>query len=327
MNDVNCATKRQWICRHRVPLLSALAVIAYIAFIEWLFGWETVLAQWRALGFLPVVAASALMLASYLLRTWRIHDYFQKETTGNFARLFRVTQVHNVLNIMLPFRTGEISFPVLMKTEFGISIIRATSALFVMRLLDLHALLAAGTFGIVFETNRPPVGRLVWILFLLLPAFAYAFRRPVFRLFADWAPQRFQPIGAELEAGLPTNALLFIRAWIMTLINWFAKMAMLVILLGYLGLESVAAAFGGALGGELSSVLPIHAPAGVGTYPAAITAGALAFGGGGVPEARENLSRASINLHLLIVVAALAGVIVSLAVDRAYSLLERANSE
>lgn len=327
MNDADCATKRQWMCRRRALLLSVLAVIAYTVFIEWLFGWETVLAQWQALGFVPVVAASALMLASYLLRAWRIHDYFPEETTGNFARLFRITQVHNVLNIMLPLRTGEISFPVLMKTEFGISIIRATSALLVMRLLDLHALLAAGTVGIVFEASQGPVGRLVWFLFLILPTFVYALRRPVFQLLADRGPQRFQRIGAELEAGLPRTMLLFVRAWIMTLINWFAKVAMLAMLLGYLGVKPVAATFGGALGGELSSVLPIHAPAGVGTYPAAITAGALGFGGADSPEARENLSRASINLHLLIVFAALAGVILSFAINRAHDYLDRANSE
>lgn len=317
MNDFESASKRHWIVRNRISLFSAAIVIAYVAFIEWLLGWDSVLAQWREIGYVSVVAAIALMTGTYLLRTWRIYDYFPQETAGRFARLFRITQVHNVLNIMLPFRTGEISFPVLMKAEFGVSLPRATSALLVMRLLDLHGLLAAGALGLVIEAGRPLLGWLAWALFLLSPALGYAFKNPALRLAAKWAPHRLQSFVAELEAGLPANAFLFARAWAMTLLNWFAKVAMLAMGLGLMGVEPLAAAFGGALGGELSSVLPFHAPAGVGTYPAAITAGALAFGASSAPPALENLSSASVNLHLLVIVSSLVGAALSLITARA----------
>ena len=52
--------------------------------------------------------------------------------------------------------------------------------------------------------------------------------------------------------------------------------------------------FGGALGGELSSVLPVHAPAGVGTYPAGITAGAISFGAATDKSALELLGSADL---------------------------------
>ncbi|MGO7565723.1 UPF0104 family protein, partial [Rhizobium johnstonii] len=70
-----------------------------------------------------------LLTSTYFLRTWLIYDYFPKETAGRFAVLFRVTHIHNLLNIMLPFRAGETSFPLLMLTEFGIPLTRGTSAL------------------------------------------------------------------------------------------------------------------------------------------------------------------------------------------------------
>ncbi len=57
----------------------------------------------------------------------------------------------------------------------------------------------------------------------------------------------------------------------------------------------VAAAFGGALGGELSSVLPFHAPGGVGTYPAGIVAGAVSFGASASPDAMVRLAAAAVN--------------------------------
>jgi hypothetical protein len=77
--------------------------------------------------------------------------------------------------------------------------------------------------------------------------------------------------------------------------------------LGLMGVGPVTARFGAALGGELSSVLPVHAPAGIGTYPAGIVAGAAAFGADGGKESLALLARAAINAHLLTAVAALVG--------------------
>lgn len=303
---------KQWFSRHRATLFSATIVLAYFLFIHWVFGWKTILSQWKGVGAWAIAAATGLMMASYLLRTWRIHDYFPAETGGHFGRLFRVTQLHNLLNIMLPFRSGEIGFPVLMRAEFGISIARSTSALLVMRLLDLHALLAAGAVGVVLAFAPGPLGWSLWTVFLLLPAAGYACRRHAIGLARACAPRRAQHLVRELEAGLPENTGRFLRAWWMTLLNWFAKLAMLAAILAMLGVVPLSAAIGGGLGGELSSVLPFHAPAGVGTYPAAITAGALAFGAPTGPAALETLGRAGVNLHLLVILSSLAGTLFSL---------------
>lgn len=307
---------RHWLVRNRVSLFSTAIVLAYIAFIQWLLGWATILAQWRVVGLWAILAAVGLMTGSYLLRAWRIRDYFPNETAGRFARLFRLTQIHNLLNVMLPFRSGELSFPMLMHAEFGVSLARSVSALMVMRLLDLHALLAAGAVGLVVTSGRPWLGWLVWCAFLALPAAGYAFKDRVVRLVAAWAPRRAQAMVAEMEAGLPADARLFARAWGMTLLNWFAKVAILAAVLGLMGVEPFSAALGGALGGELSAVLPFHAPAGVGTYPAAITIGALAFGAPAGPEPLEVLGRAGVNVHLMVIVSSLVGTAFSLAAAR-----------
>lgn len=304
---------KQWVARHRAALLSATVVSAYLIFLQWMFGWNTILSQWKDVGAWAIVFAICLMMGSYLLRAWRIHDYFPAETGGHFGRLFRLTQIHNLLNIMLPFRSGEIGFPMLMRAEFGVSIARSTSALLVMRLLDLHALLAAGGVGVVLAFAHGPLGWIGWFIFLFLPAAGFAFRRRAIELARACTPQPARHLVSELEAGLPENAGRFLRAWWMTLLNWFAKLAMLAAILVMLGVTPPSAAVGGALGGELSSVLPFHAPAGVGTYPAAITAGALAFGSPATSTALETLGRAGINLHLLVIVSSLAGTLFSLA--------------
>ncbi len=303
--------KASWLSRNRMTVFTGLILLAYAAFIQAVWGWGSVLAVWEGAGLAAITLALGLLLATYVLRTWRVYDYFPQETRGHFMPLFRVVQVHNLLNVMLPFRSGETSFPLLMKKEFDVRLARGTSALLVMRLFDLHALLAAAGLGLVLEKNAV----FVWILwsgFLLLPVVAFAARNYVFRLARHIAPQKAQGIIHELQAGLPLDGRAFTRAWGVTIINWFVKIAVLAWVLVLMGKISLPAGFGGALGGELSSVLPIHAPGGVGTYPAGITAGALGFGAAADEAALSSLGQAAVNVHLLVIVSSLVGTALAL---------------
>jgi len=310
------ASRQNWFIRNRMTLLTLAVVLAYAAFIEWFWGWSSILAQWGKVGILPILLALALLTGTYFLRTWRIYDYFPKETGGHFTALFRVTQVHNLLNIMMPFRTGETSFPVLMRSEFGIPLARGTSALFVMRLLDLHALLAAAGSGLALASSYRVLAWVAWLAFVLLPVAGFALRRPLIKFAAKALPKKAQTLVHELERGLPANAGAFARAWLTTVVNWLVKVLVLAWALRLMNVTPLSASFGGALGGELSSVLPVHAPGGVGTYPAGITAGAMAFGASGEKAALDNLAQASINAHLLIVVSALTGTALALLASR-----------
>lgn len=310
------ATRLSWFIRNRMTVLTLAVIIAYAGFIEWFWGWSVILAQWAKVGVVPIVIALTLLTTTYFLRTWRIYDYFPRETAGRFAPLFRVTQVHNLLNIMMPFRTGETSFPLLMRAEFGIPLVRSTAALFVMRLLDLHALLAAAGVGLAIASSHRVLAWVLWLCFLILPVAAFTMRVPLVGLARKALPKKLQSIVMEIERGLPANASAFARAWLTTVINWLVKVLVLAWALGLMQVAPLAASFGGALGGELSSVLPMHAPGGVGTYPAGITAGALAFGALTDKDALTTLAQASINGHLLIIVSALIGTALGLLVTR-----------
>lgn len=294
-----------------MTLFTLAIVIFYALFIQWIWGWESVLALWESAGLGSALVALVALLGTYVLRTWRIYDYFPAETGGRFGTLLRLTQVHNLLNIMLPFRSGEASFPLLMKREFDLSLARSTAALFVMRLFDLHALLAAAGIGLVLQHPAFWAWAL-WFVFLILPAVGFALRGFGLRLARKILPAKADKLLAEVEAGLPVDANAFARAWGATLINWFTKIAVLAWVLGLLGGFSIAQGFGGALGGELSSVLPVHAPAGVGTYPAGISAGAIAFGAEATGPALEELGQAAVNTHLLVIVSSLIGTALSL---------------
>lgn len=299
-----------WARRHRVTLLAGAIVVAYAAFVEWIWGWADILEGWKQVGLANVTLALVLLVATYFVRAHRIQDYFPREAKGQFLRLFRVTQVHNVLNIMLPMRTGETSFPLLMRSEFGVPLAHGTSALLVLRLLDLHALLAAAGLGLVAQSGYEAWAWMAWLAFLLSPLAPLPFRARLVRAARARLPEKLDRYVDQIDDGIPRNLGAFLRAWALTVFNWGIKVAVLAWVLGMMGVGPVAACFGGALGGELSSVLPVHAPAGVGTYPAGIVAGAAAFGAD--RDSVALLATASINTHLLVIVSALVGTGISL---------------
>lgn len=317
-------TIQGWLVRNRITLLTMAAVVLYAAFIEWIWGWRTILAGWRAVGIPTISMALALLVGTYFIRAHRMQDYFPRETSGQFLRLFRVTQVHNLLNIMLPFRAGETSFPLLMRSEFGVPLAHGASALLVLRLMDLHALLAAAGLGLVAEAPRPYLAATIWALFLVLPLLLFPLKAPMVRAARGRLPERLSKLVDEIDAGLPVNMAAFIRAWLLTVLNWGVKVLVLAWVLGLMGVLPVAATFGGALGGELSSILPVHAPAGAGTYPAGITAGAAAFGSARDAGTLDLLAKASINTHLLMIVSALAGTGLSLLLPVVFKRSSRA---
>ncbi|MCO5730862.1 lysylphosphatidylglycerol synthase domain-containing protein [Rhizobium sp. SSA_523] len=307
------ASRKPWLIRNATALVTLISVAAYLAFIQWFFGWGEILSRWQEAGWTVLALAMLLLLSTYVLRTWRIHDYFPLETGGRFRLLLRLVQVHNLLNIMMPFRSGEVSFPLLMKKEFGVSFTRASSALVVMRLLDLHALLAAAGFGLALA-ERSATAWLLWLLFALAPGPGFLLRRPLLRLLRAGLGGRLQTILDEVEAGLPASLPAFLRAWGATLLNWAVKVAVLAWVLVLLADLKLGPAFGGALGGELSSVLPVHAPGGVGTYPAGITAGALGLGADHTEAAIARLAKAAVNAHLLVIVSSVVGTLLAMLV-------------
>lgn len=293
--------------QNRITLLTVVVIALYALFIQWIWGWASILSGWQAVGLPTILLALALLIGTYFIRTHRMHDYFPRETGGQFLRLFRVTQVHNLFNIMLPFRAGETSFPILMRSEFGVPLAHGTAALLVLRLLDLHALLAAAGLGLVAGSSRPYLAGVLWALFLLLPLLFFPFKRPLMQALRGRLSGKLARIADEIDDGLPADIAAFIRAWLLTVLNWGIKVLVLAWILGLMGVLPLAATFGGALGGELSSVLPLHAPAGVGTYPAGIAAGATAFGSARDAATLDLLAKASINTHLLMIVSALVG--------------------
>jgi uncharacterized membrane protein YbhN (UPF0104 family) len=283
-------------------LIGLVILAGFAALVEYVYGWAALLRPWGLVPRGALALALALTFASYLLRAGRVRDYFRAETGGRFLSCLRLTLQHNLFNNLLPARSGELSFPVLMQRYFGVPPLRSMTVLVWFRALDLHVLVS-----LALAAGLLPPGRAGWpalLLALWLPAPWLLYRLSGWLRGSVLAGSQSRParlLRALLEA-LPRDGAAFWRDWGWTCGIWIVKLgAFAWVLTLFLPMPATAAVWG-AVAGDLTSILPIHGVAGAGTYEAGVVAGLLPSG----VEAQPAL-QAAVNLHIFLLGATLLG--------------------
>lgn len=292
-------------------LLGLALAIGYGVLIEVWLGWGKVLKPLLELPATLLLQMLALLFLTYIVRALRLYSYFLQAIRGRFGLALSLMLTHNVLNHLLPARLGEASLPMLLRQHLNVDLLRGTATLIWFRVLDLHCLLTVGlavaalsvdavvgleTFGQTLSGSG---------MFLLLGVFALS-PLVLFMLLQRLKLSSSLPdtwIGrllGQLLEGAPGNFPDFWLSWFWTWLTWLVKLATLAWLLsGLLNISLVAGAVG-VVGGELTAVLPVHAPGGFGTYPAGILAALLPLS---VPA--DAALAAAANTHLLLFSSAL----------------------
>lgn len=278
-------------------IAALLALLAYLAVIQWVWGWSEILAQWRHWSAWKILLVLVLIIATYAIRAARIRDYFRSQSLP-MAGCFKLTLLHNLANNLLPMRSGEASFPLLMKSYFDLPLTRTTGTLLWFRLLDLHAILAMGAGVWFIASGTATLWWLALAVFVLLPLLATPLQAHIDRRWLDSMPARVGALARKLLSGMPAHLGQLLRSVAFTWLNWGLKLAVFAVVVQVFAGLPLASAFIGALGGELSSILPIHAPAGVGTYEAGVVAGAVATGSNA-----EAALQGAVNLHIVLILA------------------------
>ena len=233
------------------------------------------------------VGATLGMSATYALRAGRLRAEWRWKlrTLGlGYRECLQITLLHNAAINILPMRSGEASYSFLLHRRWGVGLGDATASLLWLRLQDMMVL---GVLGIAILVPAPLPWRIgfaaaaIVLAATLLPALV---RRAHVR--ARWARARAHgaasarrvkawslvaKVAAAFRAargGLP--------AWGFAIANWVLKLSIVGLLLTSLANIPAGAGFCGALGGELAGVLPLQAPAGVGTYEAGVALGTQA---------------------------------------------------
>jgi len=291
-------------------------VVAYFWILEYFWGWEQLLAPWQSISYITVAAAVGLLAITYFTRAWRIYDYFRSDISGKYALTLRLTLLHNVLNNLLPARSGEVSFPLLMKRYFQVSLTRSTATLLWLRFMDLHTIFILGA-GALYVAS--PITSLWWLLamalWMVVPLAAYLAHAKLAEFVPHIHNPKWQAIAAKLVSGLPNSVPELSGAWLWTLISWSIKIIAMAWILNQFAPMTTAQAWVGAVAGDLSSVLPFHAPAGVGTYEAAALGGLAAVG-----VNTNTAIQAAVNLHIMILLSSLVGGGLALLIKDTHSL-------
>lgn len=277
-----------------------LVVILFVLGVEYWLGWKNILQPWTNLSWKQLLIAVALLLVSYGLRTWRLYDYFPALRPYPVACL-RLTLLHNVFNNLLPARTGELSFPMMMKRYFGINYAHSVSALLWFRFLDLHCILAFAIYPLLVVTPLRRLAIPIILLWMLIPPLVYLLRNKI-ELHFIGKNGRLSELVQKTLFGLPNTTLGFLKSWALTWLNWLVKLLTLVWVLDQF-IDGVTwnVLITAVVAGELTSVLPIHAPAGIGTYEAGIIAALLPF------LSLVTATSAAINLHFFVLGSAIIG--------------------
>ncbi len=256
----------------RTVVLRAVAIAISLALFAWIAAdarWHGVAARIGRLDVGALAGVAVLFAASYAMRGARIHGEFRDELAatgradGSYLRIVRLTLVHNALVNVLPLRSGEVAFPVLLSRWFGIATDRAVVSLLWLRAQDATVVLA--------------LAALVW------PDLAVAWRAAALVaivggawLVRAWAKAHARttddtsPRLARLQALLARATRRGAAGWGWTVGNWIVKLAAETWLVSLaLGRGTpVASAALGAIGAELAAILPVQGVAGFGTFEA-----------------------------------------------------------
>lgn len=289
---------------------SAAALALTLALLGWLLGDPAVRARlgpaaagadWGRL------AIAVLLLAGVQwLRAWRFGALTFGATGLPPWRLVRISAQLTALNFLLPFRLGEVSFPLLMKRVYGLALMRGAGVLVSARLLDLAVVgaLVAGFAAVLLPSELVGWGRGALALAALGAAAATvvltAAGRPIARLMAGLprlgGPAARLAHGFEAMHGPAPAVAVLALSWaiwsVFGLAGWLAAGAVVAPM-------PPAVAMFGAAAGNLAFALPINGVIGLGPAQAAWVAAATAAG-----QAFEAAAIGALALHAAAVVSA-----------------------
>lgn len=143
----------------------------------------------------------------------------------------------------------------------------------------------------------------------LLLLLTYAIRSA--RLFRFYPDCKVSAMIAAMLKTLPKSRSKLFESWGWTTLNWGMKLFSFAWILTIFTPINFADSVFGAAGGELSTVLPINAPAGIGTYEAGVVAAMMPLG-----VKLQHAIIGGVNLHLFVLGMAVIGGLLSFLVPR-----------
>lgn len=268
--------------KHWLFVLGILLTVLLVYVLIREAGLSAIVTVLRKLPFSIILLTFVLYLGIYLLRLLRFQALLTKKIP--FLQFFPILCMHNIANIALPARTGELSYLYLLKKFHAVKGSESLASLTISRLGDLIAILLFFLLGTFFVQDLPkPVHTALWyfslfiivcIAALLLAIFFKLHIKAFFEsllcfigLGGNKKITMFQhALGDMLDFIKATKGKGLFAALLYSILQWLLMYSFTYTLMQAFGMEaSIFQVFVGSSLALISSVLPMQGVLGFGT--------------------------------------------------------------
>jgi hypothetical protein len=248
---------RKWFYRLVFWMLALLLLMALIRHSDW----SLTVSRLMDVPKTVLVICTLGWLSSFLFRAFRFKGEWDAHGKISLWDSLSLTFLHNAAVILVPFRVGELGYPVLVQKLLNVSLQQCIRSLLWLRFQDGIVLLSLAFLLLPFLSTELRIAGLLVVVTLCLATQKWWLRllrsrHFLIRQVRAFLHQRSSPWG-----------------WFWSAANWIVKLLVVSLMLSNLtGLDTLQT-LRGALAGELSALLPLTGPAGLGTYEAGVWTG------------------------------------------------------
>ncbi len=231
-------------------LVSLTVTLGFIYLFYRVIGFEKFLRFFSEINPFSILTAFILYTGSYITRAFRWKIVLSLK---EFKKLFKITAFNTVFNIFLPFRTGELSFFYMLKKE-NIPLSETAVSFFSVRIFDAIALFSVFGISLFLFLDKP----ILSILVLILAPFSFFIFQFILRYIKHEKIQDFE----KTTLNIRNISVLYL----LSILTFGLKFTAFYLVLPE-GIElSFVDAFLASSAGDITTILPIHGIAGIGTY-------------------------------------------------------------
>ena len=248
---------RKWFYRLFFWMLALMLLLALVRHSDW----NLTFSRLNEVPKVVLAICTLGWLSSFLFRAFRFKEEWRFHGKISLWDALSLTFLHNAAVILVPFRVGELGYPVLVQKLLNVSLQQCIRSLLWLILQDGIVLLSLAFLLLPFLSGELRISSFLLVVVLCLMTKKWWLRLLRSRHFLvrqvrAFLHQRSSPWG-----------------WVWSAANWIVKLLVVSLMLSNLtGLESLQTVRG-ALTGELSALLPLTGPAGLGTYEAGVWTG------------------------------------------------------
>lgn len=291
----------------RSTLLSVATFVSVAIVVQLVWGWDTLLSSWQAIPMGHLAAFISLYWFTYLLRAYRIRIYFAKSNlTLSLSGLCSLVVKQTFWANLLPAKTGEVSFPLLMKRKFSVAYTDSVPALIVLRLFDAYVLGSIAASLALWLWS--PWLVLIWLpVAFVLPFISIKLYRFMVGILYRYRSHKYARLGWKLLRNIPQSPVTLMQMNLLSWANWAVKVVLFAGILASMTFLSIDQTLLASLIGEVSGMLP-GLPAGFGNYEAAVSVGLMPYMDG---ASTSDMVAAAVNAHLFILFNSVFGAMVA----------------